>query len=100
MRQGAQSCSYGRRGTTARSPRGTVKVPRIATRWPEEIVAHVLMPVVGRVRFAKHNAPGSFDTLGDHAIHIRNVALEEFGAIRTAQPRAGLQVLNGDWQSM
>src|SRR5712692_5079303 len=100
MRQGAKACGYGSRGATARGARGAVELPRIATRRPDEIVAHVLVPVVGGVGFANHNAPCSFDTLGDHTIDIRNVVLEEFRAIRAAQTSTGFEVFNGDWQPM
>src|SRR5262245_7797337 len=100
MRQGAKPSSHGSRGTTTRSPRGTLKLPRIATRRPDEVIAHVLVPIVGRIGFAKHNAPGSFDTPGDHAVEIGDVVLEEFGAVGTAQPSTGFEIFDRDGEPM
>src|SRR5215831_1594124 len=100
MRQGAKPGGHGSRGTTARSSRSTLEMPRIATRWSDEVITHVLVPVVRSIRFPEHNAPGSFDAFSDHAIEIGNVVLEKFGAIGTAQTSTGFQVFNGDRQSM
>src|SRR5712691_12060526 len=51
MRQGAKPGGHGSRGTTARSPRGTLELPWIATRRPDEIIAHVLVPNSVRYKF-------------------------------------------------
>src|SRR5712691_8409668 len=100
MRQGAKPGGHGSRGTTARSPRGTLELPWSATRRPDEIIAHVLVPIVGRIGFAKYNAPGSFDTPSDHAIEIGDVVLEEFGAIGTAQTSTGFEIFDRDREPM
>src|SRR5215813_4410060 len=100
MRQRAKTCGHGSRGTTTRSPRGTLKLPRIATRRPDEVIAHVLVPIVGRISFAKHNAPGSFDAPSDHAVAIGDVVLKEFGAIGTAQTSTGFEIFDRDREPM
>src|SRR5215510_3100283 len=100
MRQGAKSSGHRSRGPTTRSPRGTLELPRIATRWPDEVIAHVLVPIVGRIGFAKHNAPGSFDARRDHAVKIGDVVLKEFGAIGTAQTNTGFEIFDRDGEPM
>src|SRR5262245_28936975 len=100
MRQRTKPNDHGSRGTAARSSRSTLEMPRIATRWPDEVITHILIPVVGRIGFPEHNAPGSFDTSSDHTIEIGDVVLEKFGAIGTAQTSTGFQVFNEDQQSM
>src|SRR5712691_2040853 len=100
MRQGAKPGGHGGRGTTTRGSRSALELPRIATRRPDEVVAHVLVPIVGRIGFAKHNAPGSFDAPSDHAIEIGDVVLEEFGAIGTAQTSTGFEIFDRDREPM
>jgi hypothetical protein len=55
---------------------------------------------VGRIGFAKHNAPGSFDAPGDYAIEIGDVVLKEFGAIGTAQTSTGFEIFDRDGEPM
>src|SRR4029453_1654013 len=100
MRQGTKPCRHGSRGTTARSPRGTLELPRIATRRSNEVIAHVLVPIVGRIGFAKHNASSGFDALGDHTVEIGDVVLKEFGTIGTAQTSTGFEIFDRDREPM
>src|SRR5712691_314414 len=100
MRQGAKPGGHGSRGPTARSPRGTLELPRIATRRSNEVVTHVLVPVVGRVGFAKHNTSGSLDAPSDHPVKIGDVVLKEFGAIGTAQTSTGFEIFDRDGEPM
>src|SRR5579859_3351519 len=87
------------RATTGRAG-GALEVPGVARRWPDQVVAHVLVAEVGRVRLAEEDCASRAQAAGDAAVEVGDKVLEEFGAVRGAQSSRRLEVFHRDGQTV
>ena len=93
VRQRAQPRGHRCRGAATGGARGAVQLPWVAARRTQEVVAHVLVPVVRRVGLPDHDAAGALGAFRHQAVAVRDVVGEEPGAKRAAQAGDRLQVL-------